>query len=144
MEKWKEWPKDGRWEVSDLGRVRLTGTNIIKTPHKKDGYDRMSVTRDHSPQYVHRMMMETFLPIVNSDTMTVNHINMEKSDNRLGNLEWCLNTENVIMADAILKRGASLQPINSPVAAKLRVEWLIQSLDDRMAVAFDLLEKMKE
>ena len=39
--------------------------------------------------------METFNPIENMEQLTVNHINHIKDDNRLENLEWLSNADNV-------------------------------------------------
>lgn len=47
---------------------------------------------------VHRLMMNSFVPLENSEAMQVNHINGIKSDNKLENLEWVTRSENLIHA----------------------------------------------
>lgn len=47
---------------------------------------------------VHRLVMNSFKPIENSDLLQVNHINGVKNDNRLENLEWVTRSENILHA----------------------------------------------
>ncbi|MCM1217913.1 MAG: HNH endonuclease [Lachnospiraceae bacterium] len=56
---------------------------------------------------VHRLVMNTFCPIENSEELQVNHINGHKDDNRLENLEWCTRSENLIHA---FKTGLEERP----------------------------------
>lgn len=43
----------------------------------------------------HRLVLMAFKPIKNYSNFQCNHINGNKSDNRIDNLEWCLAKENV-------------------------------------------------
>ena len=94
---WK--PVDGfEWfyEVSDLGNVRSLNYHnwgIAKnlTPVlDKDGYLRVCLSMN-GKQYnrtVHRMVALAFLD--NPENLPqINHVNEDKSDNRVCNLEWC-------------------------------------------------------
>ena len=43
---------------------------------------------------VHRLVMMAFKPIEDMDKLEVNHIDGDKKNNALSNLEWCSSSEN--------------------------------------------------
>jgi hypothetical protein len=59
----------------------------------EQGTDRMRNTR------IHRLVAETYLPNPHNYD-TVNHINEDKTDNRVENLEWMSNADNVEYSQA--------------------------------------------
>ncbi len=42
----------------------------------------------------HRLVLMAFNPVENMNILEVNHINGDKADNRLENLEWCTSSQN--------------------------------------------------
>lgn len=100
---WKEIEGyNGDYFISNFGRVKsfkkCRGKNelILKQYIDNKGYYRVRLYIDKkSNKKIHRLVLETFNPIDNMDKLQVNHINGIKSDNRLENLEWCTQSENM-------------------------------------------------
>ena len=96
MELWLTIKGFDNYKVSTLGRVQNSKTGKILIPFTtKNGYQMVSPSRGgtSSKLYVHRLVAEAFIPTKNT-TLQVNHINGNKLDNRLENLEWCTSSEN--------------------------------------------------
>ena len=75
--------------------------------YHKTGYVRVSIG-NKSKGLVHRLVAETFIPNPNNKPM-VNHIDGNKTNNHISNLEWVTNAENVKHAFT-LKRGEPVAP----------------------------------
>ena len=83
---------DGKYQVSNLGRVRNTQKNIIMTDRKRGkGYMAVTLTDytgKHKDYYIHRLVANAFIP--NPDKLSqVNHKDEDKTNNCAYNLEWC-------------------------------------------------------
>lgn len=88
---------NGKKEISSTGLVRNAFTKkILKQYIRKDGYPCISFWVDgfNRSFKIHRLVAETFLPIVNNKTH-VNHIDFNKINNNISNLEWCTLHENI-------------------------------------------------
>lgn len=94
-EEWKYF-RDTIYQVSTYGRVKNTKTNrIMRGSYGDDGYYRVEIAfpcKSRRKFLVHRLVWETF---VSADIDIINHINGDKSDNRLINLENVTQKENM-------------------------------------------------
>ena len=108
-EEWRVVPSlGGRYSVSSLGRVRReadgVGTysgRILRPGVDRHGYLRTNLrtegTTRYQIRYVHRLVAEAFLPPVQGKAV-INHIDMNKLNNRPSNLEWTTLGDNVLHA----------------------------------------------
>ena len=113
-ELWKDWPQDPRIMVSNKGNVVSYKRGVrhpLKVMHDNWGYQRVGAVHG-SPQYVHRMVADTWIDNPNH-YKEVNHINGDKDDNSVENLEWTTRSENMRHAfrTGLKKRYAKGTPI---------------------------------
>ncbi|MDN7881380.1 NUMOD4 motif-containing HNH endonuclease [Burkholderia aenigmatica] len=97
METWKDVPGyEGRYQVSDQGRVRNAAGRVLKPFAHRDGYLNVKLCAAGSERtvLVHRLVASAFLaptPGCNE----VDHLDCDKRNNRSVNLEWVDRSENM-------------------------------------------------
>ena len=91
-----------RYVVKEDGTVfSQVRQRVLKPQKTKSGY--LQVRIDGKLLYVHRLVAEKYIP--NPDNLPqVNHLNGDKADNRVENLEWCTAKQNMRHARDVLGR----------------------------------------
>lgn len=97
MEQWRKIADYANYEVSDCGRVRNAKTMRVLKPHD-NGYGYLTVGLcQHGKQRtlrVHRLVFVAFVGGV-PEGMEINHIDEDKHNNRLENLEVITHADNM-------------------------------------------------
>lgn len=113
-EKWMDVEgTDGIYQVSNLGRVRSLAVCGRSKAKRSNEYRILSACQTPYPHVgvkingkrvtkkIHRLVAEAFLP--NKDNLPeVNHIDGDKRNNRVDNLEWCSSSQNVLHSIYVL------------------------------------------
>jgi hypothetical protein len=101
MLEWREVKEFPIYEVSNTGVVRNKRTKKEKKPNiNEKGYEMVRVYVKTGVSYkrrVHRLVADAFIPNP-EDKPQVNHIDGNKRNNEVSNLEWATNKENCIHA----------------------------------------------
>lgn len=88
---------EGLYQVSNLGRIKRVETDrILKACKDKGGYLRVNLSKNSvtSTNTLHRLVAEAFIP--NTDNKPeVNHIDEDKTNNSINNLEWSTRKYNL-------------------------------------------------
>lgn len=89
-------------------------SKVMTNKIMKDGYCRMQLYKNKKGTMfnVHRIIAEVFIPNPEKKPF-VNHINGNKQDNRVENLEWCTQSENIIHA---FMNGLSKPQVNGKLS----------------------------
>lgn len=108
-EVWKDIPSyEGIYKVSNLGKVKSISwfdpknkkyykRDKLLKPRKTDkGYIEVTLTNKYKKKIykVHRIVAEAFIPN-NNNLPQINHIDEDKSNNSVNNLEWCTAEYNI-------------------------------------------------
>lgn len=74
--------------------------HVLKGSTDKNGYKNVTLSLDGKQKkfLVHRIILKTFQPNNNYSKLDVNHIDGNKENNNLENLEWCTRSENILHA----------------------------------------------
>lgn len=132
-ETWRDIPEyNGRYQASNSGRVRSTDKVVLKSNGTSElykgkilkpfastgGYLYVTIAKEQNKFYpvrLHRIIAKTFIPNPYGFSQ-INHINEDKTDNRVENLEWCTGKYNMNYGHRIDKFSSSMR--NNPSLSK--------------------------
>ena len=115
------------YEVSNLGKIRnIKSGRILKPQPDKDGYLRLGLYENNKKKklFLHRIIATTFIDNPEGKPC-VNHIDENKLNNDLSNLEWCTIRENNIHGTRIKR-----------IAEKRSIEVIQLDLNDNILNVF--------
>ena len=135
IENWKQCKGfEEYYEVSDLGRVRTVAREFVKSNSRKcivkerilaqgnvRGYKSVTLKCDgvRKDMRVHRLVVMTFIGEPSKEM--VNHIDGDKTNNVLSNLEWATRSENELHAyNNGLKKSTDLHKSRTSESNKAR------------------------
>lgn len=155
-EEWKPIPDyEGYYEVSNMGGIRsvdrvVTYSNGTKRLHRGrilkheinyKGYHRVRLSKGSKTKHlsVHQVVAQAFIPNPHGYTQ-VNHIDEDKDNNRVDNLEWCTvaynnkygnrinNSVNTYKSNTDLGRHVLRCDMNNNVLQEYRSTYEVQKL----------------
>lgn len=102
-EEWRDIPGyEGRYQVSDQGRVRNIAGHVLARNLQNSGYYIVHLYNGgratRKPHLIHRLVLAAFVGI---DDAHCNHKDGDKANNVLSNLERVTRSENMLHAHAI-------------------------------------------
>lgn len=90
---------EGLYQVSNFGNVKRFyqngKTRILKQSIDRCGYKHLELCKDGKEKFfnVHRVIAKVFIPN-EEDKPCVNHLDGNKLNNNVSNLQWCTHSEN--------------------------------------------------
>lgn len=97
VERWK-WNKEYRVYVSNMGHFMDEHKKIIPVKINQNGY--VLIKTGYGYETGHRLVMKTWRPTAAMDKLTVDHLDHNKRNNSVENLEWVTRAENMKRARA--------------------------------------------
>lgn len=109
MEIWKDVVgAEEYYQISSIGRIRNKLTNQILKPSKSGGYYHIELCYNIKRNaLIHRLVAEAFIPNP-FNLPCVNHIDENKLNNCIDNLEWCSYKYNTTYGKAALGRNSKV------------------------------------
>jgi hypothetical protein len=104
---WRDIPGyEGRYQASNLGRIRSQQRGLLKPFINHNGYMVAPLTKEGEKVRTgaHRLVAQAFIPNPENKEQ-INHKNGIKTDNRVENLEWVTCSENNLHRRRVLNGG---------------------------------------
>lgn len=143
METWKPiLGYEGRYEISNLGQVRNMKHNIIRTRPSRTGYELVTLHKDgvRTTESMHRVVAIHFIDNPENKTQ-VNHIDENKYNNCVDNLEWMTAKENINHGTAIERRS---KPITNGIKIYMSATEAAKELGIHRNMIYRVLQGKRE
>lgn len=100
IEEWKDIEDYPNYQVSSMGRIKSlnynkTGKEKIMKVTPCNGYFNLTLCKDGKTKQfqIHRLVAQAFIPNPENKP-EIDHINTDRTDNRVENLRWVTHKEN--------------------------------------------------
>lgn len=130
--------KNARYELKYNYYALEDGNIYSECTHKnlswqkdKNGYAKVQMISTDGKRHrysVHRLVLENFMPIENMENLQVNHIDDNKWNNNLANLEWVTASENSKHAYSIGLKNQTGEHNNASKLTEENVKEIIEML----------------
>ena len=140
IERWK-FNKEYGIYVSTLGNFKDRHKRRLPIMINNKGY--CTINTDSGFKLAHRIVMLTWKPIPDSENLTVDHLNHNKRDNSLDNLEWVSYEENQLRSkrdqigenatvktkkkDYFLKNEVLINEVSLPIDVDIIFDYLLKN-----------------
>jgi hypothetical protein len=122
IERWK-WNKEYRMYVSNMGHFMDEYKKIIPIKINNNGY--VTIRTAYGFVLAHRLVMFTWRPTANMEALTVDHLDHNKRNNSVENLEWVTAAENERRA----REDYIGKTTNKPKKKKTKKEKIVYSME---------------
>lgn len=109
---WKTIDGYSNYQVSNLGNVkntnyRNTGKELLLKGSSYNGYVHIALRKDNKSKIflLHRLVAQAFIPNIDNKPC-INHKDCDRKNNKVENLEWCTQQENIAYMDKLNRRNS--------------------------------------
>ena len=130
VERWK-WNSEYRIYVSNTGKFMDEYKKPIPVKINENGY--VIIATPYGLKFAHRLVMFTWCPTANMEALTVDHLDHNKRNNAVDNLEWVTKEENCrrAVADFIDFRKKENKPLAPKQIVTVAKSWNELSKNER-------------
>jgi hypothetical protein len=144
IERWK-FNKEYGVYVSNLGNFKSKDKKDLRIKINNKGYCLVNTPAYKNRILAHRLVMLTWRPNLEAENLTVDHLDHNKRNNSVANLEWVTREENLLRAREDFDRGivepqVQKGPKKSKVITGIRVNNEIAPID--VEVIYNIMSKI--
>lgn len=122
LEPWLPLKKYPKYEIDKRGHIRNFITKHNYSPNISTSYYAITLFPENERISIHRLVALTFLPSGNDNQNIVNHIDGNKLNNNVDNLEWVSYKENNDHNCKVLHPNRPIEPMREAVKATINIE----------------------